>query len=159
MCLTLIVCSATLSGCGVEIGGIVGMTVDDAGRPVAVVQMCEGHIDGATLYLSRDDNETEHFGRWEVSPPVTGFSQFDLAAGGNGWRLVGTLKPRDPATRYMIYGWSNDSSRSAAHLEFSEQDLKGLRPGTVLAPSVDDFDTLEPHSLADFRTKICENWF
>lgn len=158
MCLTLIGCLAALSGCGVEAGGVVGMTVDDAGKPVAVVQMCEGHIDGATLFLSRGGPDEEEFGEWEVSPPVTGFSQFSLTAGGDGWRLVGTLKPRDPQTRYTIYGWTNDNSWSATHLDFSEQDLTGLRPGTVLVPSTDS-ETPERRSLADFQSKTCENWF
>ncbi|MFG1814416.1 hypothetical protein ACGFIF_11665 [Kribbella sp. NPDC049174] len=154
--LAAISCLAAVVGCGVPTGGVVGVTVDAAGRPVVVVQMCEGHIDGATMYLPDD----EEFGRWEVSPPVTDFSQFSLTDGGNGWRLVGSLKPREPETRYVIYGWSNDSSWSATHLEFSERDLEDLQAGTVLVPSADPDSTSNvTRSLPDFRSKTCEDWF
>lgn len=128
------------------------MTVDAQGQPVIVVQMCEGHIDGATLY--RDD---ETLGKWEVSSPVTGFSQFDLNTGGNGWALVGEHEARDPNQRYTIYGWSNDSSWSADHLEFSDRELIGLQPGTVLVPEREKVGN-RSKSLQDFKSKTCEDW-
>jgi hypothetical protein len=131
---------------------VVGVTVDTAGRPVIVVQMCEGHIDGATLY--RDD---ETFGRWEVSSPVTRFSQFDLDTGGNGWALVGEFEGRDPEQQYTIYGWSNDGNWSATHLDFSDRELSGLKPGTVLVPEREQ-EGNRSESLEDFKTKTCEDW-
>jgi hypothetical protein len=164
ICVATAGCVASLSGCGVPAGGVLGVTIDAAGKPEIVVQMCEGHIDGATMYLPDPDPDrvtpqNEEFGRWEVSPAVAGFSQFSLAGGGNGWRLVGTLKPRTPETRYTIYGWSNDNSWSAAHLDFSQRDLDALRPGSVLTISTDpEADTNQTRPLADFRAKTCEEW-
>ncbi|WP_427885653.1 hypothetical protein ACQHIV_25085 [Kribbella sp. GL6] len=38
-----------VTGCGVPAGGVIGLTVDSTGQPVGVVQLCEGHIDGATV--------------------------------------------------------------------------------------------------------------
>ena len=156
---------AILSGCGVPGGGVLGVTVDAGGQPVIVVQMCEGHIDGATMYLEDPDpdRETPHnedFGKWEVSPAVDGFSQFSLAEGGNGWRLVGALKPRDPATKYTIYGWTKDNRWSAAHLDFSQRDVDALQPGTVLTISTDpESNANQTRSLADFRAKTCDEWY
>ena len=126
--------------------------IDDEGRAVAVVQMCEGHIDGATLY--RDDRT---FGKWQVSSPVTGFSQFALDSGGNGWAMVGEFEARAPEQRYTIYGWSNDSSWSATHLEFSDHELSVVKPGTVLVPERER-EGNRTESLADFKTRTCEDW-
>ncbi|MEU4290576.1 hypothetical protein AB0E63_20310 [Kribbella sp. NPDC026596] len=162
ICAAMATCLAGLAGCGVPAGGALGVTVDAAGNPAIVVQMCEGHIDGATLYLpdpdpDREPPRDEDVGQWEVSPAVDGFSQFSFAEGGNGWRLVGTLKPRDLATRYTIYGWTKDNSWSAAHLDFSQQDLKTLKPGTVLVPEREQ-EGNRSESLEDFKTKTCEEW-
>jgi hypothetical protein len=157
-------CSLALSGCTVPPGGIVGVTVDAQGKPVIVVQMCEGHIDGATLYLPDPDPDRippqdKTMGSWEVASPVTGFSQFRLDAAGNGWRLVSTLEPRDPETRYSIYGWSKDNSWSANHLHFSERELVGLEPGSVRVPSEDpESEDNRTESLEDFRSKTCQDW-
>ena len=151
--------TSTLTGCGVPPGGIVGVAVDTQGKPLIVVQMWEGHIDGASMYLRdpRPEPETPQdkaMGRWEVTPAVAGFSQFTLTAGENGWRLIGTLERRDPATRYTIYGWTHDNSWSASHVEFAEQDLARLEPGTVWV-GTDNERHIE--SLTDFRTKTCEH--
>ncbi|WP_405071096.1 hypothetical protein OG558_16770 [Kribbella sp. NBC_01510] len=145
-------CCAGLTSCTVAPGGVVGVTVDAQGAAVIVVQMCEGHIDGATLY--RDDKT---LGKWEVSSPVTGFSQFTLDSGGNGWAVVGELEGRDPEQQYTIYGWSNDNSWSANHLDFSDRDLSGLKPGTVLVPEREQ-EGHRSESLEDFKTKTCEDW-
>jgi hypothetical protein len=128
------------------------VTVDAQGAAVIVIQMCEGHIDGATLY--RDDVT---LGKWKVSSPVTGFSQFTLDSGGNGWAVVGDLERRDPEQQYTIYGWSNDNSWSANHLDFSDRDLSGLKPGTVLVPEREQ-EGHRSESLEDFKTKTCEDW-
>lgn len=152
ICVATAGCLAGLTSCTVPPGGVVGVTVDAQGAAVIVVQMCEGHIDGATLY--RDDKT---FGKWEVSSPVTGFSQFALDTGGNGWAVVGELEARDPEQQYTIYGWSNDSSWSATHLDFSDRDLSGLKPGTVLVPEREQEGT-RSESLEDFKTKTCEDW-
>jgi hypothetical protein len=151
-----------LTGCTVPSGGVVGVTVDAQGNPVIVVQMCEGHIDGATMYKPDPDPDRmppqdEIMGRWEVAAPVTGFSQFQLDTGGNGWAVVDTLVGRDPRTPYTIYGWSNDNSWSASHLSFSDRELDDLQPGTVLVPETEG-DANKTESLADLKTKSCEDW-
>ncbi|WP_112248431.1 hypothetical protein [Kribbella monticola] len=146
----------SLAGCGVPAGGAIGVSVDGHGRPVIYIQMCEGHIDGATLYRSDDDSsEDQIFGRWVVSPAVEGFSQFNLAAPTGDWRAARQLLPRDPATEYTIYGWSTDNSYSAMHLDFSQNSLAELKSGELRYP---DFATgnLKTGSLQDFRKETCE---
>lgn len=167
-------CIIGLAGCTVPTGGVLGVTVDLLGRPVVVVQMCEGHIDGASLYLpSKDGYSKGEYGSWRARQAVTGFSQFNLVHGGNGWRPIRPPKPRDPETRYTMYGWSEDSSWSANEVSFSQRDLQTIGPGTVLIPSDDsgpdsesdsrsdpgsDLGPLETTSLTDFRTKTCAGW-
>ncbi|MFC9688043.1 hypothetical protein ACFTSF_05850 [Kribbella sp. NPDC056951] len=152
-----------LTSCGVPGGGVFGMLADGT----AVVQMCEGHIDGATLYLTDpsvpegEEPHDEMIGEWVADPSVTGFSQFSLQDGGNGWTLKGRLKPRDPAKRYTIYGWTYDNSWSAAHLNFSQDELAKLKPGELVSLPTDlpEEDVEVPNrvwTLTEFQAKACE---
>ncbi|MFI7065037.1 hypothetical protein ACIBL3_28870 [Kribbella sp. NPDC050124] len=154
-----------LAGCTVPPGGVVGVSVDAAGKPVFVVQMCEGHVDGASLYLPDPDPDRappqdQDMGTWEVSPALTGFAQFSAETGGNGWRVSGTVRPRDPEARYRIYAWTHDNSWSADGPEFSERDLQAVQPGKLIVPpSEPESETNEIWSVAEFRAKACDVWF
>jgi hypothetical protein len=146
-----------LAGCTVPAGGAVGMTVDANGQPMAVVQMCEGHIDGTTVYISDDDPEkVQTLGVWRVEPALTGFSQFSFATGGDGWQVDQAFKPRDEATTYSIYGWSDDNSWSASHFHFSQADLAKLQAGKVLYSAFDDADSQQTGSVEEFKSDVCE---
>lgn len=160
--LGLLVSAALLVGltsCGVPGGGATGVGVDAQGQPVIYIQMCKGHIDGATLYRSDDDPAKEQIlGRWDVSPAVDGFTQFSLTAPANGWRATQQLAPRDPATEYTIFGGSNDNTFAAMHLSFTQNSLADLKPGEVRYP---DFghDRLKTGSIADFQKETCkQHW-
>ncbi|MEU4193547.1 hypothetical protein AB0E69_16730 [Kribbella sp. NPDC026611] len=151
-----------LTGCTVPIGGVSGVTVDANGKPVIVIQMCEGHVDTAVLYLPDPDPDRafpkdKTIGHWETDAAVTGFSQFSVETGGNGWRPVGQLAPRELDAKYSAYGGTKDNSWSTGYIDFSIRDLATLKPGTVRV--------LDPHSgdpklksLEDFKQKSCENW-
>jgi hypothetical protein len=147
-----------LAGCGVPAGGALGLTLGADGEPALVVQMCKGHIDGATVYISNDDPEKEQtLAKWQVDPALTGFSQFSIAKGGNGWRVDQPFTPLDKPATYTIYGWSDDNSWSAAHLDFSEADLSKLQPGQVLHSA--GTDLLTTGSVDDFKSEVCkQNW-
>ena len=54
------------AGCTVPSGAVVGIGVDAHGNPVGYLQVCQEHIDGATIYI--DDAHT--FGSWSTSPPA-----------------------------------------------------------------------------------------
>jgi hypothetical protein len=149
-----------LSSCTVVPGGAIGLTVDASGQLVAVVQMCKGHIDGATVYVSANapDNE-QTLGKWQVDPAVTGFSQFSFAKGGSGWQVDQAFTPRDVPTVYAIYGWSKDNSWSANHLDFSNADLSKLQPDEILYPAFNGTEGLITGSVEDFKTAVCkQNW-
>ncbi|MFF1816987.1 hypothetical protein ACFVWG_06810 [Kribbella sp. NPDC058245] len=152
-----------LTGCGVPAGGVFGMLADGT----AVVQMCEGQIDGATLYLpdphvsEGEEPHDETIGKWIADPAVSGFSQFSLAKGGNGWTPNGRLKPRDPKKRYSIYGWSYDNKWSAAGIDFSLEELAKLKPGELVSLPTDipEEDVDVPNrvwTLTDFKANACK---
>jgi hypothetical protein len=46
---------------------------------------------------------------------------------------------------------------AAAGLEFSDRELVGLQPGTVLVPEREK-EGNRSESLQDFKTKTCEDW-
>jgi hypothetical protein len=54
-----------LSGCSVEVAGVTGVGLDANGDLVGFIQMCDHHIDGATLYRSDDDE----LGIWQADEP------------------------------------------------------------------------------------------
>jgi hypothetical protein len=151
-----------LTSCGVPTGGAVGFTVDAAGRPVLLIQMCEGQVDGATVYFSSDDEApsesgtSTELGRWESATAVTDFARVTLAQPGPGWRTLQALRPLDAGVTYSAYGWSTDNRWSAAHFDFTTGDLAKLAPGSVLYPAFDDGGTSKTGSVSDFRKETCE---
>jgi hypothetical protein len=146
----------SMTGCTVPDGGATGIGVDAQGDPVIYIQMCKGHIDGATLYHSDDDPAKEQtLGQWDVSPAVDGFTQFSLTAPTNGWRATQQLAPRDPATEYTIYGGSNDNTFASTHLTFTQNSLADLKPGEVRYPDY-GHDRLKTASIPDFQKETCD---
>lgn len=55
----VLLCALSTAGCTVPVGGVTGLSVDDAGQPVAVVSMCEGFIDGLVLYLAAGEGAVD----------------------------------------------------------------------------------------------------
>ncbi|GAA0950677.1 hypothetical protein GCM10009554_51000 [Kribbella koreensis] len=159
MAAACVMLSLGLTGCTVEDGGALGLTVDAAGKPVIVVQMCKGYLDGATLYEDVENpGDDDHNGRWTVEPRVTGFSQFSLADGGNGWKLEGSLKPLAAQVKYVIYGWTEDNRWMALHLPVTLDEIARLRPGQIRYSNFDEADTYATGSVEEFKTGICKHY-
>jgi hypothetical protein len=69
------------AGCTVPGVAVSGIGVDTQGNPVGYLQVCQDHIDGATVYI----DDTHKFGNWESVPAATGFATWSLAdPGGPG---------------------------------------------------------------------------
>ncbi|MFC9387187.1 hypothetical protein [Streptomyces venezuelae] len=148
---------AALSGCAVPPAGLAGVTVTADGSPVGVILMCHDHIDGATLYPDHVDSTgtPEDDGRWEHEAPVTGFTSWSLASPADGWTAETPLGRLVPGQRYALYGWTEDSSWSAAHVHFTTADLKALVPGQVRYERGDEVRIV---STDEFREKACEDF-
>jgi hypothetical protein len=161
----LLALAVVLTACGPPSAGVMGVTVDASGRPVGVLEICEGHIDGASLYETSVDESAQpdprHLGDWVVAPAVTSSSRLDLTRPAGAWQIETPLATLQPGTSYTLYGWTHDNSWSAAGVEFSPEDLKQLRPGQVRydaglhADEDNPEDTTATVPVGEFRSRAC----
>jgi hypothetical protein len=147
-----------LAGCTVPVVGVAGIGVDDKGAPVGYLQVCQDHLDGATVYTDGKDDDQ---GGWKASPAVTDFARWSLTDPGEGWTSETALGLLKPGVYYILYGWTKDNSSSAAGVMFRTKDLVDLKPGQVLYPSgeanaagPEDFSTVGSES--EFRASACK---
>jgi len=150
--------SFLLAGCTVPVVGLAGIGVDDKGAPVGYLQVCQDHLDGATVYTDGKDDDQ---GSWKASPAVTGFARWSLTDPGEGWTTKTTLGQLKPGVKYNLYGRTEDASSSAANVTFTKEDLARLKPGQVLyssgktnADGTEDLPAVSSES--EFRTNACK---
>ncbi len=147
-----------LAGCTVAPGGVVGLTID-GGQPVAVIAVCEGYIDGVSVWADRQGKEVD-LGSWKRIEPVTDFGRLSLQAPGPEWteeRDLGTLPASE---RVHIYGWTTKNRWSARGLGFTGEDLARLRADAVWFEEYDDGadEWVKTHaSEKDFRAAACRS--
>jgi hypothetical protein len=164
--LAVLASAFVLTACGPPSAGTMGVTVDASGRPVGVLEVCEGHVDGVRLYetpVGDADQSTpaQVVGDWVVSPAVTSSSRLDLGRPTGAWRAETPLAALEQGRSYTLYGWTNDSSWSAGGVEFSREDLELLRPGQVRydaglhADEENPEDTTATVSAGEFRARAC----
>ncbi len=116
-----------LSGCTVPATGLAGIGTGADGSPVGFLEVCGGHIDGATVYQTDND----HLGSWSVKPAASGYTSWSLRSGGDGWTATEPFVPLHPHQTYSLYGWTNDNSSSADAVEFTSADLASIPHGQV----------------------------
>ena len=151
------VLSFLLAGCTVPIVGLAGIGVDNKGAPIGYLQVCQDHLDGATVYTDGKDDDQ---GSWKASPAVTGFARWSLTDPGEGWTTKTTLGQLKPGVKYNLYGRTEDASSSAADVTFTKEDLARLKPGQVLYGKINaDGTELLPavSSESEFRTNACKD--
>lgn len=163
--LLLILCAiAALSGCTVPVVGLAGVSVDQEGRPVGYLAVCEDHIDGATLYYDEpaaasDEHRSVDVGSWVADPEVTGTSIWSLAEPRSGWRPTLALGRLEPGRSYTLSGWTHDNSSSTGSVTFTEAQLRGMTPGQVRYLSGHDGeaeqDIYTTGSAAEFQASAC----
>jgi hypothetical protein len=135
------------SGCTVEARGVMGIGVGADGDPVAFLQVCSDHIDGATAYVT----DSDHRGSWTADPAATGFATWSLLDGGDGWSVAEPFVAPEPGQVYSLYGWTRDNSSSATSVSFTAADLAGMKPGQVRYNDVTVVTTVE-----EFRQHACD---
>ncbi|MFJ6013127.1 hypothetical protein [Streptomyces sp. NPDC092952] len=149
----------TVSGCGVPIDAVSGISVTDDGHLLGVIMVCGHHIDGATLYVDTDDAGDEPpAGNWTADRPLApGLTTWPLDPPAPGWTATGPLTPLTPRTAYALYGWTKDNSWSASHVTFTLADLDGLTPGKVFyqRPTGVGKEVAVTVSTAEFRATAC----
>ncbi len=161
LCAVVIAALLLTSACTVETGGSVGLTRDAEGHLLAVVVVCQGYIDGLTLYrddTSNPDSRSNDRGEWVSDSPIKTEASLDLSAPGPGWTSVKSLEPLDPAQEFRIYGWTHKNRWSAGGPTFRVSDIARLDRGHILVdPSTANEkrtrDGLVP--IAEFRALAC----
>lgn len=148
-----------LSACTVPIGGAVAIGTAADGDLVAHVHMCEGRVDGATLYRS-DVEGTPTVASWDVAEAVTDTARFSLDRGGDGWTVTTPMPALEPEARYHLYARTKDGSWSAQGPDFTLAELQALGPGEVLYWNGDwgadqNTPTNAVADLAEFASDAC----
>ena len=149
------------ASCSVASGGAIALGLDTSGQPVAYVQMCEGGIDGLTVYESTGVGASRTLGEWEAPGRVSTSATVPLATPPAGWTVQHPLAGLDPATSYHVYGWTNDNSWSATGPDFTLADLDALDPGQVTWWNGDwgkdgRHPTNAVTTLAEFQNHACD---
>ena len=149
------------TGCTVPMGAVTGVGVNAAGGVVGYLQVCEDHIDGATLYSDSEhegDDENKR-GSWSAPRPVTKSATWTLSEP-VPWATDLPLAHLDSDVQYGLYGWAEDNSSSAGPVVFSLEDLASLKPGQVLyrgyGPSGYGTARNVVATEADFKRAACE---
>ncbi|KAA1418201.1 hypothetical protein FE697_020430 [Mumia zhuanghuii] len=151
----------SLSACTVEPGGVAAIGVDASGQPVGYLLMCEGSVDGATLYhdTSAEDDSSVTDGTWAAPEPVTAAATWSLTAPTDGWVTEEPLAAMTEDMSYSLYGWSRDNDWSAAHHSFTLADLETLEPGEVAFTKVTDDgeETTRVIPAGDLTPALCSD--
>jgi hypothetical protein len=157
---------AALSGCTAPVVGSAGVGVDQEGRPVGFLAVCDEHIDGATL--SSEDpgapsagDRSVDAGTWTADTPITSFATWSLNGPQAGWTATLALPELHAHRQYSLHGWTHDNSSSTASVTFAQAQLLGLTFGQVLYHSgYDETAELDVYSTAsarEFQTSACSS--
>ncbi|WP_432944010.1 hypothetical protein ACQPXM_01700 [Kribbella sp. CA-253562] len=139
--LTAVVLCATavLTGCGPRPAAAkVGMTVDDAGRPVIVLQDCkEGDMVELQIF---DESRTGPRSPGDRELPIAVYTaregsksvqQLPVATGSADWEPVTVVPELRPGTAYRVRSWGEGHESFGGLTVFTPNDLKALKPGEV----------------------------
>jgi hypothetical protein len=140
--LTAVVLCATavLTGCGPRPAAAkVGMTVDDAGRPVIVLQDCkEGDMVELQIFdESRTEQRSPGVGRelpiavYTAREGSKSVQQIPVASGSADWEPVTVVPELRPGTTYRVRSWGEGHESFGGLTIFTPNDLKALKPGDV----------------------------
>ena len=124
--------TCVLSACGPPGTGVIGIGVDDSGRPIGQLKVCEGeHMDGAFLYVEHDSNIDRPVGSWEARPAATGLTSWSFERPSSGWVLNGPAPALKPKVVYNLGAGADDGSGTSGYVLFTLEDLRAMKPGQV----------------------------
>ena len=150
--------SLVLSGCTVETGGRVGLTLTPGGEVAAVLVACTGYPDGVTVYQRQGARESSVVER-EAAERITDSATIALSKG--PLEAATEQLALTPGARGTIYGWSEDNRWSASHVDFTSEDIRALRQDEVwftswVSDDEPDVGVFVP--IADFPTVACSDF-
>lgn len=139
----------SLAGCTVPVTGVLGLSLDSNDSPIAVIQMCTGHVDSVVVYAGAGGNSDRDVWRLTLKKRVSGFGQIPIGSNGSDpiWA--------QPGVEYVIYATSKDASRSTTQLSFAAADLAGLSRDSVLIPDEAETKT-KSVARSELKAIACE---
>lgn len=166
---------ATLSGCGVPRGAHLGLSVSDAGAPVAVIVMCnsggdEGvapllpglpatlpdpgpRVDGLSIIESGSTTDVVTV---TLTEPIESTTTVELGATSAAAKIAGRMDDLTAGTEYELAGWTVDNEWSTYAVRFVPEDLATIEPREVLWQQIDDSrQRTRTGSLDDFESAAC----
>ncbi|MEU4294159.1 hypothetical protein AB0E63_38570 [Kribbella sp. NPDC026596] len=164
----VVVCGMSLmTACGPRISrGVVGMSVDDAGTPVIVLQNCGGDIAQLEFYdqIRREETAPTPVATYVNSRPDKSVVQIPIRTGGNGWQVTGEVPALRADGKYVIQAWGKRHEWHGRGTKFTLGDLKTVEPGQVRhdpppADPTPSYDAIPPKfrvtPLSEFITDEC----
>lgn len=152
------------AGCGGAETTIIGQTaisVDESGKPVVVVAVCEKHINFIDIYFDREGlKETEEnkmVGEWTSIETITSGVTLNVENPGPQWKpQAGVSIQADK--RYIIGASATDEDLAATQVAFSGSDLRTMRSDSVYTNTDDpDSEKLIRQSRASFEADTCRD--
>lgn len=158
----LLVCAAAgaVSGCGnwitsdTVVEGMIGAGVDDAGRPIVVVNTCDSAANRISIAGARTpgmpaDQTNETVAELRSSKPVSGAFTLPLTSGAAGWTTTGQFT-LDEGRTYLL-----DAYDSTKDLQTKSSTVPGSKLKTLKAGQVIVLDG-EVWTRAEFDRRACE---
>lgn len=158
----LAVVVVSLAGCVApdeEVIGALGVSVDEAHRPVIVVEACSGAATEVDLFFDReglsDDEESEQVAAWHSSKSVAGTSELVLPAPGDPWQGQPVEVADDRG--YVATAVGEGDHEVLSQVAFRASDLIDMRPRRVYVNHTDpDVRELVGRSAGEFTAEVCE---
>lgn len=118
------------------VNGQTGVTVDAAGHPVAVLEVCYGAVDTVTAYgPNRGDQPNELLAELHTPTPLTAPGQVALLDPPAPWSGAPAVLPWQGQPFAIIAG--STSGSELRQVDVSAATLVGLDPGTVVYSDID----------------------
>jgi hypothetical protein len=156
-----VLAGASLSACiapDVEVIGALGVTVDDAGRPVLVVEACDGAATLVTLSFNRegltDDEENEDIASWTSTEPAAGRSELPLHAPSAPWQ--GESIDLSVERGYVAGGKGEGNKQVLTQVAFRGSQFAEMESGTIYRNDHNlDVTRLVAVNPTDFSAEVC----
>ncbi|MEU0093095.1 hypothetical protein [Kribbella sp. NPDC006257] len=155
--LLMLIAGGVLTGCGPGQSGTIGLSVDDAGRTVVVLQDCKGDIDKLKLVqLGRLKTDPETvLVEWSNPKSPKGIVQFPLVEGAGKWKPQSPVPELDVTRHYQLQGKKDNGWSNAKDITFTVTELKDLEPGQVLRWKVGLGEANEIVTMDEYSPKDC----
>lgn len=96
----------SLEGCTVPVTGVLGLSLASNDSPIAVIQICTGHVDSVVVHAGAGGNSDTDVWRLTLKKPVSGFGEIPIGSNGSAPSWA------QPGVEYVIYASSKDASSS-----------------------------------------------